>query len=79
MSEFDSVFVSNDPANRTSGGFGILNLRAGMDISEQVAVGLFVRNATDELEISGTQSNLFGDYAFVTRPREIGVRLNVSF
>jgi len=50
-----------------------------LDVSDMVDVTVFVKNATDELEVTGTQSNLFGDYAFVTRPREIGVRLNIDF
>ena len=79
MSEFNSLFDSGDPTNRTAGDFGLLNLRAGLDVSDMVDVTVFVKNATDELEVTGTQSNLFGDYAFVTRPREIGVRLNIDF
>lgn len=79
MSEFNSLFDSGDPTNRTAGDFGLLNLRAGLNVSDMVDVTVFVKNATDELEVTGTQSNLFGDYAFVTRPREIGVRLNIDF
>ena len=28
---------------------------------------------------SGTQSNLFGDYQFINRPREIGLQANINF
>ena len=78
-SEYDSLFNTADPANRTAGGYGLLNLSVGAAVTDAVNVVLFIRNATDELEISGTQSNIFGDYAFVTRPREIGIRANVGF
>lgn len=78
-SEYDSLFNTNDPANRTAGGYGLLNLRAGYDITDSVDVSVFVKNLTDEIEVAGTQSNLFGDYVFVTRPREIGLKLQVAF
>ena len=78
-SEYDTLFNTADPANRQAGGFGILNLQVGAEIREDFDVIFFVRNATDEIEVSGTQSNLFGDYEFVTRPREIGLRAIVGF
>ena len=78
-SEYNSLFNENDPANRVAGGFGLLNLRLGVAPRDNLDVVLFINNATDELEVSGTQNNLFGDYAFVTRPRQIGIRATVDF
>lgn len=78
-SEFNSLFNADDPANREAGGFGLLNLRLGIAASDNIDVVLFVNNATDELEVAGTQNNLFGDYAFLTRPREIGLRATMDF
>ncbi|MFM7274848.1 MAG: hypothetical protein ACKO4A_13510, partial [Gammaproteobacteria bacterium] len=78
-SEFDSLFLTADPANREAGGFGQLNLRAGMDVVEGWKFTVFANNVTDERGVAGTQSNLFGDYEFIIRPRTIGVSTVYAF
>jgi iron complex outermembrane receptor protein len=78
-SQFDSQFRTNDPANREAGGFGILNVRTGVDLMEDWNVSLFLNNVADERGVSGTQSNLFGDYEFIVRPRTVGLSTLYSF
>ena len=42
-------------------------------------VSLFLNNVADERGVSGTQSNLFGDYEFIVRPRTVGLSTLYSF
>ncbi len=80
-SEFNSLFTAagTNIANRTAGGFSIINLRVGMDLQENWSVSAFVNNLFDERGVSGTQNNLFGDYEFLLRPRTFGLKTTYSF
>ena len=81
VSEFKSTFSETDPLVRYAGDYALANFRLG--ISGQSDFGwtaaLFVKNAFDERAVIGTQNNLFGDYQFINRPREVGVQLNFEY
>jgi len=42
-------------------------------------LALYANNLFDKRAVVGTQSNLFGDYQFINRPREIGLQANIEF
>jgi outer membrane receptor protein involved in Fe transport len=81
VSGFNSTISPTDPLNRRGGDYALANLRLGISgFGEQGwSVALFANNLFDKRAVVGTQSNLFGDYEFINRPREIGLQANIDF
>ncbi|MGB6353463.1 MAG: TonB-dependent receptor [Steroidobacteraceae bacterium] len=75
--EHTGLFYNDGSNTLSSGGYTLLNLRAGVDIGKHWRVDLFVNNATD------TVANLYKYYdsyygVFRNRPRTIGAELRWS-
>jgi iron complex outermembrane recepter protein len=81
VSKFKSTISPTDPALRNGGDYAIANLRLGLSGSgdQYWRLALYANNLFDKRAVVGTQSNLFGDYQFINRPREIGLQANIEF
>lgn len=81
VGKWDSTINPADPLNRPGGDYALANLRLGLsgEGDRDWRLALFVNNVFDKRAIVGTQGNLFGDYQFINRPREIGLQANIEF
>lgn len=63
------------------GGYDVLNLRIGFDLSDEVGLQVFADNVLDEFGVTSANTTGGLGYPFVTtiRPRTIGASLKVSF
>lgn len=74
LMEFEEVATADDEI----GDYGVLNMRLAARINEDLEVGVFANNVTDERAIT-TAVNLSSSRVFTIRPRTIGVNLRYNF
>jgi outer membrane receptor protein involved in Fe transport len=81
VSKFRSSISPTDPSRRDGGDYMIANARLGLagEGDQSWTLALYANNLFDKRAVVGTQSNLFGDYQFINRPREIGLQANIEF
>ena len=78
---YQSEYYSNiQGTGQAAGGFGQLNLKAGMAIN-QFNVDIFVNNLTNTDEFTWVESSLQGGgfSAYQLRPRTVGLNLGFNF
>jgi iron complex outermembrane recepter protein len=76
----NTEFVPSSPFNIALGSYTILNAVARMDLTENVQVGLFVKNLTDELALYDGLGTFQDPEAVVAaQPRTFGVNARISF
>ncbi len=76
----NTEFVPGSPFNIALDSFVLMNAVARMNVTENVQVGLFVKNLTDELAVYDGVGTFQDPEAIVAaQPRTIGVNARVSF
>ncbi|HKU14880.1 MAG TPA: TonB-dependent receptor, partial [Steroidobacteraceae bacterium] len=76
----NTEFVPTSPFNINLGSYTIMNAVARMDLTENVQVGVFVKNLTNELALYDGVGTFQDPEAVVSaQPRTIGVNARVSF
>lgn len=75
-----SEYASSLGADEDAGDFGLVDLRAGVDI-DNARVSVFIKNVTNEYAFIARESALSGviNRGAVTRPRTIGVKVGYDF
>jgi len=76
----NTEFVPSSPFNVALDSYVLLNAVARMDVTENVQVGLFVKNLTDELAVYDGVGTFQDPEAIVAaQPRTIGVNARINF
>jgi outer membrane receptor protein involved in Fe transport len=76
----NTEFVPSSPFNIALDSYTILNAVARMDLTDNVQVGLFVKNLTDELALyDGVGTFQDPEAVVAAQPRTIGVNARISF
>ena len=76
----NTEFVPSSPFNIELDAYTLVNLVARMDVTENVQVGVFIKNLTDELALyDGTGTFQDPEAVVAAQPRTIGVNARFNF
>jgi outer membrane receptor protein involved in Fe transport len=76
----NTEFTSSNPFNIPLDSYVLVNLYAGMELSDQVRLGIYAKNVTDELAVYDGISTFVDPAALVAaRPRTLGLTASFRF
>ena len=76
----NTEFRANDPFNIKLDSYSIANLNANFEITDNISIGAYVKNLTDELAVfDGIGTFQDPESIVASRPRTIGATLRIRF